>query len=428
MKDIRTDPLISQWLSDGPSDAPAAGLERALMATRKVAQRPGWTFPRRWLPQPFADTELRLPLPAGVALVVLLALLLAIALGAAIVATRPPPLRLQVGPSAAALMAYQEGPSLFASRLDGSSLRELSIGVDYARSPVFSPDGARVAFVAPESAAALGGRLMVVPADGSATAIDISHGIDVLPSEVPAIAWSPDGQRITFAGEQGGVATIFVAAADGGDVSAITDGTADRDLPSWSPDGEWIAYRAREPDGIRAHLQLVRPDGSDMQQVTTVIAEGGSLSRLRWSPSAMAGSSQGQHALSYAMNVGFGTQTVALIDLGFQHTVSPWTEGVGGYVDAGIPWSPDGQQLAILTASDGLVVADYDQTGPDYEGELRSLGHVIDCWVEWSPDGTALYGGSPDGCSSVVVVPLADPDAVATLPMSGVADWQPLER
>jgi hypothetical protein len=420
MKQLPMDPLVADWLREGTTHGPSEGLQRALDATRTVSQRPGWTFLRRWLPGPLADAQLTFPLPAGVTLMLLLSLLLLIGLAAAMVATRPPPIRLPLGPSAEVLVAYQEGASIVAARIDGSDGRLVSGAVDYARSPVFSPDGSRIAFVAPRTPDALGGRLLVVPVDGSGPAIDVSQGIEVWPSSVPQISWSPDGSQIAFAGEQDGVATIFVGNGDGSGVAPITDQLAQRDLPSWSPDGNWIAYRATEPDGLRRHLEMTRPDGSEVQQVTTVIAEDANLSRLDWSPI--------NDSLSYAMNVGFGTQSRAVIDLRFTHTNEPWSDGIGGWFEAGVPFSPDGTQLAILTADNGLIVADYDQTGPEYEGEVRQLGPLVDCWVDWSPDGTALYGGSPDDCTATVVIPLADPQAAVTLPMSGVASWQPLER
>jgi hypothetical protein len=44
------DRTFGDWLREGPEDGPGDGLERALAATRRTGQRPGWTFVDRWLP------------------------------------------------------------------------------------------------------------------------------------------------------------------------------------------------------------------------------------------------------------------------------------------------------------------------------------------------------------------------------------------
>ena len=39
------DRVLADWLNEGPENGPREGLERTLAATRRVGQRPGWTFP-----------------------------------------------------------------------------------------------------------------------------------------------------------------------------------------------------------------------------------------------------------------------------------------------------------------------------------------------------------------------------------------------
>lgn len=420
MNEMRLDPMIRDWLAAGPEKGPAAGLQRTLATARTVAQRPAWTFPRRWLPAAVAEVEVRLPRTAGVGLVILLTLLLLLALAIGFAATSRPRFLSLLGPAADSLVAFDDGSSISVARLDGSGRRSISGSVAQPHSPVFSPDGTRVAFLAASRPGAGGGRLMVVPADGSAPPVDVGNGLEVQAAGANPFAWAPDGQRLAFAAQDQGVWRIFVAAGDGGGAVAITDASLDRDLPSWSPDGNWISYRAVEPDGVRKHLEMIRPDGGELRQVTSVIAADGSLSRLRWSPA--------RDARTYVMGVGFGTATRVVIDLAPGHTNEPWTDGVGGNIgEAGAPWSPDGRFLAFLSADGDVVVADDDIDSPDYDGRLRILGSLADCWLEWSPDGTALYGGSPNGCDDVVVIPLSDPSAATTLDsrMSGIVSWQP---
>jgi len=410
------DATIADWLREGPERGPRHGLERALAATRRVDQRPGWSFPRWWLPRPIAGVDLHVPRLAGAGLLLLVSLLLLALLAIAFSGSRP---RGPFGPAGERLIAFQDGTSIAVARVDGGGLRSISGGVPFARSPSFSPDGSRVAFVAPATADALGGRLVVVAVDGTGPPVTVSRRVEVVGSPVSQVAWSADGRMLAFAGEDGGGSRIFVATADGGSLVAVTDDSAIRDLPTWSPDGEWIAFREKDRDGLRTRLRMTRPDGSEVQEVTLVIGADAVLSKLRWS--------SGHGPLSYAYSPGFGVATSVYIDLGFQHNNQPWTDGVGGFVDHGIPWSPDGSRLAFLTSMGDLIVADNDATEP-YDGHLRRLGRLLDCWVEWAPDGSALYGGSPGDCSETILVPLSDLTATYRLPgsPSTVASWQPL--
>ena len=164
MSDLGLDRIIVDWLREGPEAEPEHALDRALAAT-SIHQRPGWTFPRWWLPSPMVDVQVRVGRNVDVVIVAALAiaalLALATAFGGALHRTNP------LGEQGQAI-AYQEGPAIYAAWPDGSHRVQLSADVPFARLPVFSPDGQRLAFVAPPSAEALSGRLMVVPVDGRA--------------------------------------------------------------------------------------------------------------------------------------------------------------------------------------------------------------------------------------------------------------------
>ena len=416
MNDRWRDPSIADWLTEGPQHGPVQGLERALAAVHRVDQRPAWAFPGWWLP--WAGTGAAAARVAFIGLLLVLVALMLIALAATLPGSNVRILSL-LGESGNALIAHQAGSDIYVERADGSQRRPVSDPSEQARSPLFSPDGQYLAYISTSGDDEFA-RLVVTALDDPASAVTVSGPYQVVATEIPSFDWSPDGSTIAFAASYESGGSIMAVARDGSQLRAITDGTTQVGLPSWSPDGAWIAYRARDLDGQRQRLRMARPDGSDDQDLVVVVAADGFLSKLRWSPVS--------DSMSYFQNVGLGPPTTALIDLRFGHTVEPWTEGVGGLADNGMPWSPDGQRLAILTASDGVIVADIDNDAPGYEGQLRRLGSVADCWIEWSPDGTALYGGSPDGCQSVVVIPLAEPDSATSLrgSTSGTASWQRL--
>jgi Tol biopolymer transport system component len=84
-------------------------------------------------------------------------------------------------------------------------------------------------------------------------------------------AFSPDGRRIAFSRAVDGRGHLFVQPLDGSDAVQITTGPSDDVEPSWSPDGDAIAFCsiARDESGFaHANLFVVAPDGSGLVQMT----------------------------------------------------------------------------------------------------------------------------------------------------------------
>jgi len=94
--------------------------------------------------------------------------------------------------------------------------------------------------------------------------------------------WSPDGTRIVYgAGNSGEPGSIYWLALDDGIPHRVTvsvPGLQWEGFPDWSPDGRWIVF---ERNGKDAQLYAVRPDGSDLTQLT----DGRGFKALpRWRP------------------------------------------------------------------------------------------------------------------------------------------------
>jgi TolB protein len=89
--------------------------------------------------------------------------------------------------------------------------------------------------------------------------------------------WSPDARQIVFVRENVtarpvGNLALFVVHADGSGERQITPWNMDAgDGPDWSPDGSRILFRDNSnQDFLNSNLYTIRPDGSDLKQITHV--------------------------------------------------------------------------------------------------------------------------------------------------------------
>lgn len=144
--------------------------------------------------------------------------------------------------------------------------------------PAYSPDGTRIAFLrGTETSSALAIRDL---ASGAVTILESTQtsSADVWLEEP---SWSPDGQQVVYhqviydrAQDKVVDTNIFIVNADGTGLHelALPDGTPWGDA-DWSPDGSRIvfgSYPIHEFGSGQAEVYSVRPDGTDLQQLTSL--------------------------------------------------------------------------------------------------------------------------------------------------------------
>jgi len=139
----------------------------------------------------------------------------------------------------------------------GASRRLTYLGDDYA--PAVSPDGRQVVFVHNDGQRQT---LWVVErGGGTARALAATTGGDGWDP-----VWSPDGGQILFASSRAGGVQLFVAEADGSSVRQVTDVDGLRGRSDWSPDGAFLATYAGS--AWRREIILLGLDGSILAQPT----------------------------------------------------------------------------------------------------------------------------------------------------------------
>ena len=126
----------------------------------------------------------------------------------------------------------------------------------------------------------------VTGSDGEAWVVGAIRRLTDYSASYSSPSWSPDGQHIAFGFERDGRAKIYVIGSDGSNFRRLTDHPAWAALPTWSPDGQThrLRVRARRQRYLRDRFGWERPPQPDQRLalgLVSVLVSGWSAHRLR---------------------------------------------------------------------------------------------------------------------------------------------------
>lgn len=177
-----------------------------------------------------------------------------------------------------ARIAYSDSAGLWIANANGSNPVHASGDLRVAQSPVWSPDGGRIAFNGYSDAYS---GIYVVDADGSNLQRVVPEGFV---SSSPA--WSPDGASLAITHFSGGITELHVLDLATGDMRRLA--RVDGGIQStWSPDGQWISFVTQFRDGESlgpTHLSIVNAHDPDAE-AETIVRDLMNVSVPEWRPS-----------------------------------------------------------------------------------------------------------------------------------------------
>ena len=279
------------------------------------------------------------------------------------------------------------------SGLDGSDSRRLTENQVLDRYPVWSPSG-KIAFASSSWISSPGSSVIATMfSDGSGVRQVVSLGGTTPGAIISPPAWSPDGARIAYVAKEnhiegdqnGSLYAVYIAEIDGSDLTLIRETTQLPSKPSWSPDGRRIAfaefYEARsitdvyiaDHDGSNLHklLYLEVPRKVDTDSYRSRPPTYFDFDRVSWSP--------------YGSEILLDSSVISLE--ASSRLILP---GPGGSAS----WSPDGSRVAI-NARGGTEVEIPGHVGADYDDIIFS---------PLTEAGVVLYTVSSDGSDARVLV------------------------
>lgn len=218
---------------------------------------------------------------------------------------------------------------IYRMRSDGSDPVPLTDNNVDDMSPVWSPDGRRIAFVSRRD----GNReIYVMNASGNG---QLNLTRNATADWTPA--WSPDGERLAFASFRDGNWEIYVMDADGGNQRRLTRNNAADYSPTWSPNGERLAFVSDRDESL--NIYIMNADGSEQRRLTEHEATDRAPA---WSP-------QGDRILWESYRDG----NMEIYAINVDGTELENISNDSSANDHGPAWSPAGERIAYYSNRDG---------------------------------------------------------------------------
>jgi dipeptidyl aminopeptidase/acylaminoacyl peptidase len=192
-------------------------------------------------------------------------------------------------------------------------------------------------------------------------------------------SFSPDARRVAFISDVSGLPQVWMVPTEGGTPAPVTNFDDPVERVLWSPGGDWLAFSIAPRGGMNKQLYVVRPDGTGLRRLT----DGGRENNFMgvWTPDGRALTMSSNRRMfsagdAYLVDVATGKQRRVIKNRGLGGFIDVTRDGKYGLLYRLVQRGDDNLFLVDLARPREVLLTPHEGPGT-FNGKFSADGRVV---------------------------------------------------